>query len=143
MMKRLIVAIALAMICTAALADAHRPSGSSTQPMGTAQRICPVLMPVPKHSFAVSNEVWLVTNLVDDGTRTTISYRIATIESDGRVIATGRTGVFCVGSARAAQNSDFRIGQLEDDLENLSEQVRRKAEPPSIRPPRTGHNSNL
>ena len=109
-MKRLLVAAAFAAVCWTA-AEALPDAKPSPKPIR-------MMAPMPTYSVAASNEVWLITNLVDDGTRTTISYRIATIEPDGRVVATGRTGAFCVGSARAVADLRCRLELLEDDVCN-------------------------
>ena len=112
-MKRLLVAAALAVTCWTAAAEARPEAKPRPKPISM-----PAKYPLPNYSVAASNEVWLITNLVDDGTRTTISYRIATIEPDGRVVATGRTGAFCVGSARAVADLRCRLELLEDDVCN-------------------------
>ena len=132
-MKRLMTAVVLAAACWTANADIRPGAKPPPKPMGTAMVRYPRNLPVPKHTFAAPNEVWLVTNLIDDGTRTTISYRTATIGPDGRVVATDRTGVFCVGSARAVQNNDYRISVLEDGQDELSAKVRSKADRPQPR----------
>jgi len=123
-MKRLLVAAAFTAVCWTA-AEALPDAKPSPRPVGMAAK-----RPKPTYSVAKENEVWLITNLVDDGTRTTISYRIATIEPDGRVVVTRRKGTFCVGSARAAQNADYLISELNESMKDLERQVRNKADRP-------------
>ena len=114
-MKRLLVAAALAAACWTVAAEPRPEPRPDAKPSPKPIRM---MAPMPTYSVRAENEVWLITNLVDDGTRTTISYRIATIEPDGRVVATGRTGAFCVGSARAVADLLCRLELLEDDVCN-------------------------
>lgn len=124
-MKRLLVAAALAAACWTAAAEARPDAKPRPKPVGMTAKY-----QSPTYSVAAENEVWLVTNLVDDGTRTTVSYRIATIEPDGRVVATRRKGTFCVGSARAAANADYLISELNGNVEELERQVGNKVDRP-------------
>ena len=135
-MKRLLVAAAFAAVCWTA-AEALPDAKPRPKPVGMTAKC-----PKPTYSVAAENEVWLITNLVDDGTRTTISYRIATIEPDGRVVATRRKGTFCVGSARAAANADYLISELNGNVEELERQVRNKADrpPPKLSEEAKGRN---
>ena len=126
-MKRLLVAAALAAACWTAAAEPRPEPRPGPKPSPKPIRM---MAPMPTYSVRAENEVWLITNLVDDGTRTTISYRIATIEPDGRVVVTRRKGTFCVGSARAAQNADYLISELNESMKDLERQVRNKADRP-------------
>lgn len=113
-MKRLTAVIAVVATIGALVADVKPVGGITPVSASAGLPVHPKGLPPPRRSVAAVNEVWLVTDLVDDGFRTTISYRIAEILPDGRVVATGRTGVFCVGSARAVADNSTRISMLEE-----------------------------